>query len=43
MTVRDHLEDLGEDESITLKWILKKLDGWNEFAWVKIGISSGLL
>ena len=27
LNLRDHLEDVGVDESIILKWILKKWDG----------------
>ena len=34
-----HLEKLGRDEMIILKWSLKKWDGkaWTELIWVRIG------
>jgi hypothetical protein len=37
---RDHLGNLGLDESIILTWIQKKLDiviMWTGFIWLKIG------
>jgi hypothetical protein len=41
----DHLEDLGVDGRIMLKWIFNRWDGeaWPELVWFGIGISCGLL
>jgi hypothetical protein len=32
----DHLENLGLDGRITLKWVLKDLRAWNEINWLRI-------
>jgi hypothetical protein len=42
---RDHLEDLGIDGIIMLKWIFKKWNGKasTELIWLKIGMGCGLL
>jgi hypothetical protein len=42
---RNHLEDLGFNEGIILKWILGKYGGkvWIGFIWLRIGTSGGLL
>jgi hypothetical protein len=42
---RDHLEDLGVDGKIILKWILRKVGKklWTRCIWLRIGTSGGLL
>jgi len=42
---RDHLEDLGVDNKIILKWIFNKWNGgvWTGLIWLRIGIGAGLL
>jgi hypothetical protein len=42
---RDHLENIGIDGRIILKWILRKEDetAWTEFIWCRAGTSGEFL
>ena len=42
---RDHLEDLGVDGRIILRWILRKWNGdaWARLVWLRTGTGGGHL
>jgi hypothetical protein len=41
---RDHLENLGVNMRIILKWLLRNWDGaWTELIWLRIGTGGWLL
>ena len=42
---RDHLEDIGIDGKIILRWIFRKwgVEAWTGLMWLRMGTGGGLL
>ena len=44
MREKYHLEDVGTDGKIIMKWNFEEMEwGWSRFIWLRIGKSGGLL